>query len=245
MGCAQCDQAENRYEQTADDQTQTIDRIRDCDCLQAAEDCVNGTCERGCDTDCSDCPETSGASVHAELRNKDLIDAEDVNEYLCAGVQNVRQHDDDVREQYNEGNQTAGACIIALLEELRNGGQTGLEVLRHQYECQDNQRDGRGNFPAHRAHADSYSLAVIADQLLCGQVGHEQRTCDYRAGQSATCQIITILRVQIVTSGLPPGDDSDKRGEGHECHSCEHKIHTFILFLHTLSRRARRPVRSF
>ena len=120
-------EAEYRNEQAADDQAEAVDGVGQCDCLQTAEDRVDRAYDSGCDTDDSDRRKAGDA--------EDLVDAEDVDEYLCAGVQDVRQHDYNVAKQNDDGYQTAGALVVALLKELRYGGQTGLEVLRHEYEC--------------------------------------------------------------------------------------------------------------
>ena len=117
--------------------------------------------------------------------------------------------DYNVAEQYDDGNQTAGAFVVALLKELRNGGQTGLQVLRHQYECEDYQSDlQRLPHPAHGGHADANCLTVAANELFCGKVGHQQRTGDDRAGQAAAAEIVAVLRVEVVTTGFPPRDEA-------------------------------------
>ena len=219
-------EAEYRNEQTADDQAEAVDGVGQCDCLQTAEDGVDRAYDSGCDTDDSDRRKAGDA--------EDLVDAEDVDEYLCAGVQDVRQHDYNVAEQNDDGYQTAGALVVALLKELRYGGQTGLEVLRHEYECQDNQSDCGGYLPAHRGHAYANSLAVVADELLCGKVGHQQRTGDDRAGQAAAAEIVAVLGLEVVTTGLPPRDECDEcretnkgnRGKRHGVY----EVHPFLPF---------------
>ena len=219
-------EAEYRNQQAADDQAEAVDGVGQCDCLQAAEDRVDGAYDSGCNTDDSDCCKAGDA--------EDLVDAEDVDEYLCAGVQDVRQHDNDIAQQNDDGYQTAGALVVALLKELRYGGQTGLEVLRHEYECQNNQSDCGGYLPAHRGHAHADSLAVIADELLCGKVGHQQRTGDDRAGQAAAAEIVAVLGLEVVTAGLPPRDDCDECRECHEGNRGKrhgvYEVHPFLPF---------------
>ena len=210
--------------QAADDQAEAVDGVGQCDCLQAAEDSVDRAYDSGCNTDDCDCCET-GNTEH-------LINAEDVYEYLCACVQDVRQHDYNVAEQYDDGNQTAGAFVVALLKELRNGGQTGLQVLRHQYECEDDQSDCRGYLPAHGGHADANCLTVVANELFCGKVGHQQRTGDDRAGQAAAAEIVAVLRVEVVTTGFPPRDECDECRERHEGdRGKRHGVYEVHLFL--------------
>ena len=151
---------------------------------------------------------------------------------LYAGAQDVRQHDYNVAKQNDDGYQTAGALVVTLLKELRYGGQTGLEVLRHEYECQDNQSDCGGYLPAHRGHAYADSLAVVADELLCGKVGHQQRTGDDRAGQAAAAEIVAVLRVEVVTTGFPPRDECDECRERHEGdRGKRHGVYEVHLFL--------------
>ena len=217
-------EAEYRNQQAADDQAEAVDGVGQCDCLQAAEDSVDRAYDSGCNTDDCDCCET-GNTEH-------LINAEDVYEYLCACVQDVRQHDYNVAEQYDDGNQTAGAFVVALLKELRNGGQTGLQVLRHQDECEDYQSDCRGYLPAHGGHADANCLTVVANELFCGKVGHQQRTGDDRAGQAAAAEIVAVLRVEVVTTGFPPRDECDECRERHEGdRGKRHGVYEVHLFL--------------
>ena len=75
-----------------------------------------------------------------------------------------------------------GAFVMAASKNtLETVGQTGLQVLRHQDECKDYQSDCRGYLPAHGGHADANCLTVVANELFCGKVGHQQRTGDDRS----------------------------------------------------------------
>ena len=218
--------AEYRNEQTANDQAKAVDGVRQCNCFQAAEDRIDRTNDRGRNTNDSDC--SKGGNT------KQLVQLKDVYKYLCACVQDVRQHDNNIAEQNDDGNQTTGACIVTLLKELRNGGQAGLQILRHQYECQNNQCDGGGNLPAHRTHTNANSLAIIADKLLSRQVGHQQRTSDNRADQAASTQIVAILCFKVVSASLPPRNDRNKSGKRYKCNRSERhrvqEIHDLPLF---------------
>lgn len=159
-------EAEYRNQQAADDQAEAVDGVGQCDCLQAAEDSVDRAYDSGCNTDDCDCCET-GNTEH-------LVNAEDVYEYLCACVQDVRQHDYNVAEQYDDGNQTAGAFVVALLKELRNA--VVRPVFRY-FGIRTNARItraiARGYLPAHGGHADANCLTVVANELFCGKVGHQ------------------------------------------------------------------------
>ena len=111
-------QAEHRHQQAAYDQAQAVDRVGQGDRLQAAEDRIDRADDRGRDTYDRDRSEI-GDTQH-------LIQSEDIDEHLSARVQDVRQHDDNIAEQNDDGYQTAGAGIIALFKELRDGRQAGL-----------------------------------------------------------------------------------------------------------------------
>ena len=195
----QCDEAQNRNHEAADQQTDTVDGIRVCNGLQTAEYGVAHTDNTGCEADNQNCPEVADA--------EHVLNAEDLLQCDSAGVQNGRQHGDDIREQEHYREHTLGERVIAHLVELRNGRNVALQEFREQNERQNDQCESGSCLPRHGSHGAGVRLTVGADELLCGKVCHHQRACDDNTREAVTCDEVTFLGVQSLVTRLVPGQN--------------------------------------
>ena len=86
----------------------------------------------------------------------------------------------------------------ALAEQLRNGGNAAFQLTRRRKQRQHDTARSCYDLERHRTHAHAPCLAVRADQLLCRQVGQQQRTCDNKARQSASGQKIAVCGALVI-----------------------------------------------
>ena len=212
----------NRNQNTAQNQTDSVNGVGQRNRFQTAADCVERPYDCRCDTYNGNCPETRLCQLHAELLRHDNINAKNVDEHLRTCIQYIGQHNQNIGQQHNERNQTAGSRIVALFKELRNRSQSGFQILWHEHKRQNDQRNGRSNLPAHRTHTNTHRLSIHTNQLLGRQIGHQQRAGDDWTCQSTASQIVAVLCVQLIVSRFPPRNKRNKCSERHKCYHGEH-----------------------
>lgn len=157
---------QDRDQQTADQQTHAVYGIGYRNCLQAAEDCVDGTDNADCNTQDCDALEAGDA--------EQLIQLEDLVEGQRTGVQYGRQVSKHVAEQEQERDDLLGGAVKSNLQKFRDSGDAGFQILRQEDQCQRQQRDTCVYRPAHGTHVGRVALSGLSDQLFGGQVGHFQ-----------------------------------------------------------------------
>ena len=164
---------EERDHQSADQQTDAVDGIRYRNRLQTAEDGVDRTDDGDQNAENNDRLELGNAERAGQVEN--------VFKYQRTGVQNDRNLHEQVQNNVRDGEPQLGGSVVALAEQLRNGGNAAFEIARRGKQRQHDQRGRRHDFERHRTHTNRPGLAVCADKLLCGEVGQQQRACNDNA----------------------------------------------------------------
>ena len=159
--------------QTADQQAHAVDGIRYCNSLQTAEDSVNRADDSDKDTQDNDGLELGNA--------KDSGQVENVFKHQRTRVQDYRNLHEQVQNDVCDGEPQLSGSVIALTEQLRDGGDAAFQVARRGKQRQHDECGRRHYFERHRAHADRPGLSVCTDKLLCGEVGQQQRACNDNA----------------------------------------------------------------
>ena len=173
MVIAEQQQTEDRDHKAADDQSDAVDGIRYCNSLQTAEDSVNRADDSDKDTQDNDGLELGNA--------KDSGQVENVFKHQRTRVQNDRNLHEQVQNDVCDGEPQLSGSVIALTEQLRDGGDAAFQVARRGKQRQHDECGRRHYFERHRAHADRPGLSVCTDKLLCGEVGQQQRACNDNA----------------------------------------------------------------
>ena len=198
-GMAEHVEREERDHQSADQQTDAVDSIRYRNRLQTAEDGVDRTDDGDQNAENNDRLELGNAERAGQVEN--------VFKYQRTGVQNDRNLHEQVQNNVRDGEPQLGGSVVALAEQLRNGGNAAFQVARRGKQRQHDQRGGCHDLECHRAHADRPGLSVRTDKLLCGEVGQQQRACDNDTRQTASCQKVAVSGGLVIALGLNIGDD--------------------------------------
>ena len=210
--CGQRREAEERDHQTADDQADAVNGIRNCNGLQTAEDRVAAADDA--DDNAENCDSDEFAGAH------DAGDIKDLLENNGARVEDDRQIEDGVHNDDYDREHRLGASAVALLHQRRDGHGAHFEVLRKEVVRQNQQREHRADLPCDRAHVGFPALAVQTDELFCGKVGQKQRTCDNHTGKSAACEEVTLGGVELFVARFPCRNDGDEGGEQYKRYAC-------------------------
>ena len=210
--CGQSREAEERDHQTADDQADAVDGIRNCNSLQTAEDRVAAADDA--DDNAEDCDSDEFAGAH------DAGDVKNLLENNGARVEDDRQVEDGVHNDDYDREHRLGASAVALLHQRRDGHGAHFEVFRKEVVRQNQKREHRADVPGDRAHVGFPALAVQTDELFCGKVGQEQRTCDDHTGKSASCEEVAFGGVELFVTRFPCGNDGDQGGEQYKRYAC-------------------------
>ena len=198
-------QCEERDHEAADQQADAVYGIRYGNGFQSAEDGVN----RADDTD-DDTQNDNGLEL-GYAQNTGYV--EDIFKYQRTGVQDNRNLYDNVQQDVRDGEPQLRAAVIAQTDQLRNGGNAAFQITRRRKQRQHDTARSRYDLERHRAHAHAPSLAVCADQLLCRQVGQQQRTCDNKARQSASGQKIAVCGALVIALCFYIRNDCNKYRE--------------------------------
>ena len=164
---------EERDHQSADQQTDAVDGIRYRNRLQTAEDGVDRTDNGDQNAENNDRLELGNAKRAGQVEN--------VFKYQRTGVQNDRDLHEQVQNNVRDGEPQLGGAVVALTEQLRNGGDAAFQIARRGKQRQHDECGGCHDLECHRAHADRPGLSVRTDKLLCGEVGQQQRACNDNA----------------------------------------------------------------
>ena len=183
-------QCEERDHEAADQQSDAVYGIRYGYGFQSAEDSVNRADDTDDDTQNDDCLKLGYA------QNAGYV--EDILKYQRTGVQDNRNLYHNVQQNIRDGEPQLRAAVIAQTDQLGMAGASFSDNAAPQTaparystrRCYDLER--------HRAHTHTPCLAVRADQLLCRQVGQQQRTCDNKARQSASGQKIAVCGALVI-----------------------------------------------
>ena len=206
---AQRDEREHGNEHDrADDEDQTVERVRDRDRLEAAEDRI-------------DAADNAERDAHDGRRHKAVAahecgDAENTLHGDRAGVEHERKHGNDIRDKEDERYDDARCAVKAALQKFRDGGDAELEVLRDEEQRHQRQRDRTHGLPAHRRHAGGVALSVSSDELLCRQIGHHQRAEDDDSGQTASAEEVAVLVRLVRILGFDPAYKCHQRGDKYK-----------------------------
>ena len=192
-------ECQERDHQTADQQAHAVDGIRYCNSLQTAEDSVNRADDSDKDTQDNDGLELGNAKDSGQIEN--------VFKHQRTGVKDYRDLHEQIQNNVSDGEPQLGGSVVALAEQLRDGGDAALQVARCGEQRQHDECGRRHDFERHRAHADRPCLSVRADELFCGKVGQQQRARDNDARQTASRQKVAIGGGLVITLGLYIGDD--------------------------------------
>ena len=188
---AEYTQREERDHEAADQQADAVYRIRYGNGFQSAEDGVN----RADDTD--DDAEDDDRLELGYAQNAGYV--EDILKYQRTGVQDNRNLYDNVQQDVRDGEPQLRAAVIAQTDQLRDGGNAAFQITRRRKQRQHDTARSRYDLERHRAHADAPCLSVRADQLLCRQIGQQQRACDNEARQTAPGQKVAVCGRLVIT----------------------------------------------
>ena len=192
-------ECQKRDHQTADQQAHAVDGVRYCNSLQTAEDSVNRADDSDKDTQDNDGLELGNA--------KDSGQVENVFKHQRTRVQDYRNLHEQIQNNVSDGEPQLSGTVIALTEQLRDGGDAAFQVARRGKQRQHDECGRRHYFERHRTHANRPGLAVCADKLLCRKVGQQQRACDNDTRQTAACQKVAVSGGLVIALGLNIGDD--------------------------------------
>ena len=198
-------QCEERDHKAADQQADAVYRIRYGNGFQSAEDGVN----RADDTD-DDAQNDNGLEL-GYAQNTGYV--EDILKYQRTGVQDNRNLYDNVQQDVRDGEPQLRAAVIAQTDQLRDGGNAAFQITRRRKQRQHDTARSRYDLERHRAHAHAPSLSVRADQLLCRQVGQQQRTRDNEARQAASGQKIAVCGALVIVLCFYIRNDCNKYRE--------------------------------
>ena len=180
-----------RDHEAADQQSDAVYGIRHRNSLQAAEDRVDRADDTDDDAEDDDRLELGHAQNTGNIKN--------VLEYQRTGVQNDRDLNHDVQQDICDGEPQLGAPVIPQTDQLRDGGDAAFQIARRGEQRQNDAARRRDDLERHRAHADAPCLSVRADQLLCRQIGQQQRACDNEARQTAPGQKVAVCGRLVIT----------------------------------------------
>ena len=219
-------QREKRDHQAADQQTDSIDRIRYRNRLQTAEDRIDRTNHTDRDAKHAD---------RLEFRDPQPIgQVKDIFKHQRAGIQNDRNLYNQIKDDICDAEPQLGGAVKSQADQLRDGGDSAFQIPGRRPQCQHDQCGSRQNLERHRAHAHRPGLTVRAYKLLCGKIGQQQGTCNHKARQAAARQKITVCCGLIIPFGLHIGNDRDQNGKRHKCEyrKCHDykSLYYFILF---------------
>ena len=192
-------ECQERDHQTADQQAHAVDGIRYCNSLQTAEDSVNRADDSDKDTQDNDGLELGNAEDTGQIEN--------VFKHQRTGVKDYRDLHEQIQNNVSDGEPQLGGSVVALTEQLRDGGDAAFQVARRGKQRQHDECGRCHYFERHRTHANRPGLAVCADKLLCRKVGQQQRACDNDTRQTAACQKVAVSGGLVIALGLNIGDD--------------------------------------
>lgn len=115
-------ECQERDHQTADQQAHAVDGVRYCNSLQTAEDSVNRADDSDKDTQDNDGLELGNA--------KDSGQVENVFKHQRTRVQDYRNLHEQVQNDVCDGEPQLSGSVIALTEQLRDGGDAAFQVAR-------------------------------------------------------------------------------------------------------------------
>ena len=115
-------ECQKRDHQTADQQAHAVDGVRYCNSLQTAEDSVNRADDSDKDTQDNDGLELGNA--------KDSGQVENVFKHQRTRVQDYRNLHEQVQNDVCDGEPQLSGSVIALTEQLRDGGDAAFQVVR-------------------------------------------------------------------------------------------------------------------
>lgn len=115
-------ECQERDHQTADQQAHAVDGIRYCNSLQTAEDSVNRADDSDKDTQDNDGLELGNA--------KDSGQVENVFKHQRTRVQDYRNLHEQVQNDVCDGEPQLSGSVIALTEQMRDGGDAAFQVAR-------------------------------------------------------------------------------------------------------------------
>ena len=209
-------EAEERDHETADEEADAIEEVRNHDGAEASEDGVDGAD----DADEPDhAPEESGIVLDAG----DGVEVEDAHHALRAGEEDHRQQDEHVGKHEDDVAGELGARSEAHVEKLGDGRDAALEELRQEEERHEDDGEDADHLPHHDGEARGVALPVETHELLGGEVGEQQGSRDEGEGEGTPGEEEAAVRGDILAPALPPGDEGDERREEYERQEgCDH-----------------------
>jgi hypothetical protein len=133
-----------------------------------------GVCHRG--EAAHDGDDGNGGSHQPHHRHD--VPSEQTVENESSGVQMEGKFGHDADDEHEAGKEDAGRPVIAELQKFRNGIDLGPNVIRKQECAGDSKADACREFDRARGEAVSISISGKTDQVLCADIGGEERRAD-------------------------------------------------------------------
>src|SRR5690606_32170759 len=162
---AENDQPQHRDGQPADQQADAVDRVTEGPQRQSTHQQIQEADNAyGCGNE---------GDRHQLIDPHRLTYVENFVEDEGSRIQDHRQKRNHISENKQNRNNSLCGGIVAPLNKVGNRIHTVLQILRQKDQGQHDNGNRRRNFPGHHFHYGHITLAILADDLLRGQVGHD------------------------------------------------------------------------